>query len=642
MISTLSVALTCHLREQQLRDAIAEESRQQVQRLLHVCLNRLILTRERVIDQLGESLLIGRCQGGDCRKFRGGAAKAPREGSERVSIHSSPASGGLVHANGEENNVHFEHAACLADPVLAQLIPRRLKAEFGHLPSAFWWLFLGTLVNRAGTFIQPFFVLYLTGPRHVADGTAGVILTIWGTGALLSQPIGGVLSDRLGRRAALGIGLFGTAIVLVFLGLSRNLVLLTALAFVLGVVGDMYRPAALALVADVVSQRDQPRAFALQFWAINLGYSVATISAGVLVRHGYGLLFYLDAATTAIFGILIMRFVAETRPDGDHQSVRVLDPLRLLRSDRLLLGAFVLTLVYAVLYFQVLVGLPFAIRDAGLSPSVFGYVVAINGVLIVILQPMSIALLGRWPRTVTLPMGMALVGVGMAATGLCHEAWQFAVTVVVWTLGEIATAGSFQAIVAALAPEHMRGRYGGALGLAWGASGLLGPLLGAGSYSFSPTLTWLGCLMAGIIAGLGQRRVLSAIDRRRRVSSGHLLSCRPAVQDARAVRNSGQTLKPSARSCSRPSSVILSGPHGGFQTQLILRSLASGFGPPTKAAFACSSITSVSGQAADVRVMSTVTVASSAMSRPYTSPRSTTLMPSSGSTTSRKASSTSS
>ena len=33
-----------------------------------------------------------------------------------------------------------------------------------------------------------------------------------------------------------------------------------------------------------------------------------------------------------------------------------------------------------------------------------------------------------------------------------------------------------------------------------------------------------------------------------------------------------QTLKPSARSCSRPSSVILSGPHGGIQTQLICRS----------------------------------------------------------------------
>ena len=42
-----------------------------------------------------------------------------------------------------------------------------------------------------------------------------------------------------------------------------------------------------------------------------------------------------------------------------------------------------------------------------------------------------------------------------------------------------------------------------------------------------------------------------------------------------------QTVKPSARNCSRPSSVILSGPHGGFHTQLILMSLTSP--APTKA-----------------------------------------------------------
>ena len=37
----------------------------------------------------------------------------------------------------------------------------------------------------------------------------------------------------------------------------------------------------------------------------------------------------------------------------------------------------------------------------------------------------------------------------------------------------------------------------------------------------------------------------------------------------RRGQTSAQTLKPRARSCSRPSSVILSGPHGGIQTQLI-------------------------------------------------------------------------
>ena len=53
-------------------------------------------------------------------------------------------------------------------------------------------------------------------------------------------------------------------------------------------------------------------------------------------------------------------------------------------------------------------------------------------------------------------------------------------------------------------------------------------------------------------------------------SRGAGLSCRrhDASPDVVSARFS-QTLNPSARSCSRPSSVILSGPHGGSQTQLI-------------------------------------------------------------------------
>jgi MFS family permease len=176
--------------------------------------------------------------------------------------------------------------------------------------------------------------------------------------------------------------------------------------------------------------------------------------------------------------------------------------------------------VYAVLYGQVNIALPLAIKHVGLHPSVYGYVIAVNGVLIVVGQPLSLGLLHRWPRRLTLPAGMALVGAGVATTGLCHKPWQFAVSVAVWTIGEIATAGSFQALVASMAPAHMRGRYAGALGLAWGASGLVAPLLGAGSFALSPVVTWIGCLTFGLLAAAGQYWLLGQVEHRNSPASG--------------------------------------------------------------------------------------------------------------------------
>jgi MFS family permease len=393
---------------------------------------------------------------------------------------------------------------------------RRLVVNrVGDLPTAFWWLWFGTLVNRAGTFIAPFFVLYLTGPRHISIATAGAVLAVAGIGNVLSQPIGGVLTDRYGRRATLTASLTTTAAMLLALSVARPLAAIVPLAFALGVVSDMYRPASMAAVADLVDEQRRPRAYALQFWAINLGFAVASTSAGVLLHFGFGLLFVLDALTTLAFGLLALRFIPETRPHSDAPRARLGDPILLLRSDRLLLAASLIVLIYAILYVQVTVTLPLAITAVGLAPGVFGYVIAINGIVIVIGQPLTLNLLDRWPRRISLPIGIGLVGVGVAATGLCRTPWQFALTVVVWSVGEIATAGSFQAMIAALAPEHMRGRYAGAAGLAWGTAGMLGPLLGAGGYALSPGVLWLGCLTAGITAAIGQFWLVAAIERRR-------------------------------------------------------------------------------------------------------------------------------
>lgn len=410
--------------------------------------------------------------------------------------------------------------ATTADDAMPVAPPSRwrifVSSRTAALPPPFWWLWLGTLVNRAGTFVEPFFLLYLTGPRHESARTAGVVLALWGAGSVLSAPVGGFLTDRFGRRFTLGASLAVTAAALAALGLARSLLLIAVLGFLVGTVGDMYRPAATAAIADVVGEDRRERAYALQFWAINLGFSVASVAAGLLLHLGFGTLFVLDAVTTLAFGLLALRFIPETRPvsSADEPRARVADPLRLLRHDRLLLGAAAVVLVYAILYSQVTVVLPLAIRHNGLSPSVFGYVVAVNGIAIIVLQPFAIGWLDRAPRRITLPGGVFVVGVGLSATMLCHSAWQFAVTVLIWTVGEIMVSGSFQALIAALAPAHMRGRYAGAIGFAWGSAGLAAPLLGTAGYSYSPALTAVACLAAGLIAAGGQLRVLAGIERR--------------------------------------------------------------------------------------------------------------------------------
>src|SRR5204862_135859 len=79
-----------------------------------------------------------------------------------------------------------------------------------------------------------------------------VVIACFGAGSILSQPIGGWLADRVGRRPTMVLGLVATAATLGVLGVSRPIWAIGASAVLVGTAMDLYRPAASAAVADLV------------------------------------------------------------------------------------------------------------------------------------------------------------------------------------------------------------------------------------------------------------------------------------------------------------------------------------------------------------------------------------------------------
>ncbi|GGO09635.1 MFS transporter [Microbispora rosea subsp. aerata] len=372
-------------------------------------------------------------------------------------------------------------------------------------------MFGGTFVNRLGTMVEPFIGVYLTQARGVSLAATGLVMTMFGVGSLLSQPIAGWLTDRLGRRITLTGGMVATAVTMVALGYTTSVPGLVVGMLVLGIVVDAYRPASQAIVADLVPPEDRPRAFGLLFWAVNLGFSVAMVAGGWLARSGFTVLFWVDAVTCLIFGMLVWRAIPETRPAREEAaSGRFADVLR----DRLMLAFVLGNFAYALVYLQPFTTLPLAVTAQGLPTSAYGMAMAVNGLLIVVVQPIANSWVARFDPSRALAAGFAVVGLGIALTSLASSAAGHAAAVAVWTLGEVLTAGIPGAIVAALAPPHLRGRYSGLYGLSWSAGSLLAPLVGTRLLAHAPELMWplLGGL--GLVAAAGQLLIGRAIRRR--------------------------------------------------------------------------------------------------------------------------------
>jgi MFS family permease len=386
------------------------------------------------------------------------------------------------------------------------------RDKFAGLHRSFWVLWGGTLVNRLGTMVQPFFAFYLTGARGLTLAAAGLVLTVYGAGALFSQLLAGLLADRFGRRVTLTGGMLATAAVMVALGYSTALPTIAVSMFLLGLSMEIYRPASSALVADVTPPRDRPRAFALLFWAVNIGFIGGVLSGGWLAQNSIQALFWVNATACTTFGLMVWFLVPE--PDravtGTTTVGRFVDVL----GDRVMLGYVLITTTYGFVYLQSLLTLPLAMKGDGLPPSAYGIAMATNGVIIVALQPLLVNWLGRHDHSRVVATGMAIVGAGFGLTMFASSTLGYIVTVVVWSFGEIVFTGVSAAIAADLAPPHLRGRYSGLYGFAWSLANLLAPAAGTRLLGYGPATLWLTCAAVCLVAAVGQLLLAPAIRRR--------------------------------------------------------------------------------------------------------------------------------
>ncbi len=97
------------------------------------------------------------------------------------------------------------------------MIATWIQTTVGGLPRTFWFLWLGTLINRVGIFVLPFLTVYLTAQRGLSVEQATGAVSVYGIGSFTSQVVGGWLSDRWGRRPTMLLSLFVTPVILLVL-----------------------------------------------------------------------------------------------------------------------------------------------------------------------------------------------------------------------------------------------------------------------------------------------------------------------------------------------------------------------------------------------------------------------------------------
>jgi MFS family permease len=393
------------------------------------------------------------------------------------------------------------NASSKTESIAEETLLQQLRA----LPRVVWILFAGLFIHRFGTFVVPFLTLYLKDSGYSSLDTAFVFAAM-ATGGVGAMILGGRLTDLVGRKNTMGISLFGGALSMILMWQAEGISAYLVSAFFVGITHGMYHPASNSLLIDVVPEDRRVTAFAVVRWAINLGFACGMAAGGLLAEKNYAYLFVGDAVTSAAFALIAVLFLPHGKRTSRGQSRWSL-ALRDMIGNRRFLAFFLANLFATSLFFQWGSSVARLLVDAGYAKSVYGWLMAGNGLMIALFEiPVSQITRRRYPRRV-IALGFLLCGIGAWGNVFANSGWVEAWVIVgialaLFTVGEMVSMPVSGAYVASLAPEEMRGRYSAAIGLTWNLGHAVAPGAGLLLYEHAPGVLWYGCLAMGVVAAL--------------------------------------------------------------------------------------------------------------------------------------------
>jgi MFS family permease len=399
-----------------------------------------------------------------------------------------------------------------------------------QLPREIWILFAATLVNRCGTMVLPFLVLYLTRELKISASHAALALTVYGIAALLTMPVSGWLTDRFGSLSVMRGSLLLSGFMLFLFPLAHHFAAILGITFAFAILNESVRPPSLALVSELVKPPQRKQAFALSRLAVNLGMSVGPAIGGILALYSFRILFFADGVTSILAALVLMfgwpatlrTNASEPKWDEPEDLGREIEAegasllaashpvadLRAFRNRRMLY--FLVALIPTQLvFFQLTSTVPlFLVHYLRLPESIYGTVFTLNTLMIVVLElPLNNAM-AQWSHRRTLTLGAFLYAIGFGSFALAKGPMGIFAAVVVWTFGEMILMPGSAAYAAEIAPTGRRGEYMGLYTMSFSFAFSLGPWLGAMLLErHGPQALWGIALVSGCISTLLMSRI---------------------------------------------------------------------------------------------------------------------------------------
>lgn len=355
-----------------------------------------------------------------------------------------------------------------------------MREKFSFHPVV-WTLLIGTVFARGASFMAlPFLALYLSNTHGIHPVWIGLTIGLSPLTGTIGGFIGGYFSDRYGRKKIMLWTIFVWGLVYFGFSQASHIGVFMALNALNGLCRSFFEPASQAMMADLTSPQKRKRVFSLRYTAINIGASLGPLLGVYIAQFSTSLPFLLTGLMYLLYGgtllLMLNRYSISLMTPVRH--LPLMDTLMVTWKDKTLLVFIIGGILINVGYSQIDSNLPQYIQQSfSDGVALFAKLVALNAILVIILQvPLSL-LSERWPVLRVMILGSVFFAVGFVSFGFATTAIGMMIAMAIVTIGEIFIFPSTSVFIDQIAPEDRKGTYFGA-GQFRSIGNFTGPILG--------------------------------------------------------------------------------------------------------------------------------------------------------------------
>lgn len=328
----------------------------------------------------------------------------------------------------------------------------------------------------------------------------GLLMATYSVMQFIFAPMWGRISDRIGRKPVLMIGIAGLALSFFLLALATQLWMLFAARIIGGLLSAANMPTVTAYVADITSEEDRGKGMGIIGAAVGLGFIFGPAIGGVFSSSNLAIPFYLSGVSSLITFLLVAFVLKESLSEkGMTQEKKRPSLLQAFKTPTA--NLYVLQWFVSVS----LAGLEatfayFAYDRAGLGTVELGYIFMIMGLAGAIVQG---GLVGKMTKKLgegnVIQIGIIISVIGFTLILFIQNFLTAAIFLTVFGLGN----GLIRPSVSSLLTKKAKSGYGQVTGLLSSFDSLgriIGPPLGGMLYGIAIIMPYVSGIILSVLA----------------------------------------------------------------------------------------------------------------------------------------------